>query len=803
MSRHSAKHLYKNGIKVAHWWARFQTNKMMSEQIPETFANRYKIIEKLGSGGMGVVYLAHDPVLNLNVAIKVLLADPTGLTAARLQREAMASGKLNHPIIARVFDFGQTKDGSPYMVMEYIDGKSLSELIAERGRLGVEEAIDIFRQILQGLALAHSHKIIHRNLKPSNIMVTSVDSRDQQVKLLDFGVAKLQAYSQELTSTGALLGSPIYMSPEQSQGDESDARSDIYSFGCLMFETLTGIPPFKGNSALETISMHKTKAPPLVTDVVSDLDISKELVSLIDSCLSKSPETRPQSCNDLLERLNAKPQKIQVEEIMPEAPKVESKTVMGQSPAVVAMCVAFLLALTAFAYMMINASIKIGVNKKEAEVIAKADVTQTTNTGLGGERGDELIFGMSSHRKEQKDGSTSMKFSMGIDDADLDRIDKKQKQIDFSNVNISHDQLEKLSELPLESLRLRGQELNDETVCHVSKIKTLKSLYCKNSLLTNKGIAQLGKLSNLEILRIGCPFVTSEGLSGLSQLKKLTSLQVDGDRLKDDTANYLTSFPALKSLGIGSANLSDAGVANLKKMPQLHILTIRSSLVTDQALSSLKDFKSLNIANFAGCRFSANCCVKLQPGKKMYGLSINGQRYLSVESAKALSKTDISILNLIDTPISDDALIEIGKMKCLSSLNLEPASLSARGLNALKSPPLKVLGFRHCLNLNDSMAKEISQLKDLTSLELARTGIRDNQLMMLASLSKLQNLNLDGCPGITAEGIEEFQKLYVSMHHKQCPIHRAVVFARDTQEAENFKNGMKDWRVKYEHEESD
>lgn len=776
---------------------------MMSEQIPETFANRYKIIERLGSGGMGIVYLAHDPVLNLKVAIKVLLQDPTGITAARLQREAMAAGKLNHPNIARVLDFGQTTEGSPYMVMEYVDGRSLSELIAENGKIAVDEAIEIFRQILQGLALAHSHKIIHRDLKPSNIMVTSVDLNDRQVKLLDFGVAKLEAYSQELTSTGALLGSPIYMSPEQSQGDEADARSDIYSFGCLMFETLTGTPPFKGTSAFETISMHKTKAPPLVSDLVPDLYISKELVNLIDSCLSKSPEGRPQSCNDLLERLNAKPQKIQIEEIVTETPKAESKTMMGQNPAVIVMGTVFILVLSVFVYMMINASIKIGVNKKEAEVIAKADVTQATNTGLGGERGDELMFGVSSHRAKQKDGTTSMKFNTAIDDADLERIDKNQKEIDFSSVNITHQQLEKLSELPLESLRLRGQELTDETVRHVSKIKTLKSLYCRNTLLTNKGMAELGKLSNLEILRIGCPLVSADGLSGLGKLKKLNSLQFDGDRLRDDASLYLSALPALTTLGIGSANFSDEGVANLKKLPNLQVLTVRSRLVTDHALSCLKDFKSLYVANFAQCGFSPNCCVKLHPGKKMYGLSINGQRYLSTESAKALSKTNLTTLNLMNTRISDDSLIEIGKMKRLTSLNLEPPLFSVRGLNTLKSPPLEVLRFRNCLDLNDAIVERLSQLKDLTSLDLGHSNLRDNQLMMLASLSKLQYLNLDGCPGVTPEGMEEFQKLYVSMHHRECPIRRAVVFARDNQEAENFKNGKKDWRVKYEHEESD
>jgi len=780
---------------------------MKSENIPETFANRYKIIEKLGAGGMGIVYLAHDPVLGIDVAIKVLAKDPTGLTAARLQREATAAGKLNHPNIAKVFDFGQTDNDSPYMVMEYIPGKSLSELIAERGFLPISEAIDIFEQILHGLAVAHSHKIIHRDLKPSNIMVTPSENGHNQVKLLDFGVAKLEMYSQELTSTGVLLGSPTYMSPEQSEGLDADVRSDIYSLGCLMFETLTGKPPFSGNTAFETISMHKSKAPPLLSDLAPEIEFSRNFILLIDSCLSKSPGARPQNCAELLAKLQDKPEpKIQVEEKVQdiEVQKLEPKTIMGQSPAVVAMIAMFAVALLAFGYVMISASMKTATNKKESEAIANADQdeSKTNNTGLmRGTHGNAFMSGITSRRNTLKDGTATIKFNAALEDSDFDGFDKSQKSVDFSNINLTREQVEKLDTMPLETLRLRGQEINDDTIRHISKIKTLKTFYCKNSLLTNKSLAEIGKLTNLETLRLGCPLVTADGLSGFKNLKKLSSLQLDGDRLGDDVAEHLSVLPSLISLGIGSSSFTDQGVLNLKKLPRLQTLTISSQRVTDLSLAHLKELKSLYTANFGACKFSPDCCVKLEPGKKLYGFSINGQRYFSLASAKALSKTNFSIVNLLNTRIADDHLIEIAKIKRLTSLSIDPTLITIRGLSALKSPPLEVLSFRNYLNINDAIAKKFSQMKELRSLEIAHTNITDNQLMMLASLGQLQYLNLDGCPGITSEGIEAFQKLYTSMHHKECPIHRATVLARDIQELENFKSGKKDWRVKYKGEE--
>jgi len=220
-------------------------------------SERYEIHEKLGEGGVGLVYKARDTVLDQWVAIKVMLLE-TDEGAVRFQQEARAIARLNHENIVRVFDFGQTGDGKLYMVSEFLDGSSLKELIRQRGSLSEAEAIPVFEQIARGLSYAHKNRAIHRDLKPANVMLID-DQGTYRVKLIDFGLVKLVGENQDrdqnqgLTSTGVGIGSPPYMSPEQAQGMPVDEGTDIYAMGCLIFETLSGRPPFQGETAIETI----------------------------------------------------------------------------------------------------------------------------------------------------------------------------------------------------------------------------------------------------------------------------------------------------------------------------------------------------------------------------------------------------------------------------------------------------------------------------------------------------------------------------------------------------------------------
>ena len=264
----------------------------------------YEILAPIGAGGMGEVWRARDPRLGRDVAIKVLpasfSADPGRLR--RFEQEARAAGILNHPNITAVFDIGE-HDGAPYVVQELLEGETLHSALA-RGRISSRRAIDYALQIAHGLAAAHEKRIVHRDLKPENLFVT----RDGRVKILDFGLAKLTHQEEGSGATslttaaagtepGVVLGTLGYMSPEQVRGRQADPRSDIFSFGAILYEMLAGRRAFRGESAADTMSAILREDPPDLS--ATNRDISPGLERIVHHCLEKDPERRFHSAHDL------------------------------------------------------------------------------------------------------------------------------------------------------------------------------------------------------------------------------------------------------------------------------------------------------------------------------------------------------------------------------------------------------------------------------------------------------------------------------------------------------------------------
>jgi len=267
---------------------------------PETpeFGDRYKLLKKLGAGGMGAVYKASDTSLEKTVAVKILLPGLSTETIIRFQQEARMAAKLDHPNIVKVLDFGQTPGGDLYLIMDYVGSVCLEDMIKKAGRLPLEQALPIFIQIAAGLQHAHSNKVLHRDVKPSNIMI-SEKHEEMNVQLVDFGLAKLQSDNQKLTTTGVRVGSPLYMSPEQAGGEEVDERSDIYSMGCLMFKALTGVPPLQGETYLDTIMMQRDELAPYLNEIDCGVDFPEYIEDLVAKALEKDPHERFQSARDL------------------------------------------------------------------------------------------------------------------------------------------------------------------------------------------------------------------------------------------------------------------------------------------------------------------------------------------------------------------------------------------------------------------------------------------------------------------------------------------------------------------------
>ncbi|MGF1510461.1 MAG: protein kinase [Myxococcota bacterium] len=271
----------------------------------DVIQDRYRVIEELGRGGMSIVYRAEHMLLLKRVALKLLRPELCLLpnVVERFQREARSVCRLDDPNIVRVTDFGRTEDGLLYLVMDLIEGESLAGFIAEHGPVPVAQATGVVRQILSGLAHAHSFEIVHRDLKPENIML--VQGRRLQVKILDFGIAKLGGTDhQSITQAGTVFGTPRYMSPEQAAGESVDHRTDLYTIGVILYQLLTGHVPFDGESTVQLLAKVLTQAPPTMEFEADSPAIRDHLRAVTMKALAKEPEDRFTSAKAFLEALD-------------------------------------------------------------------------------------------------------------------------------------------------------------------------------------------------------------------------------------------------------------------------------------------------------------------------------------------------------------------------------------------------------------------------------------------------------------------------------------------------------------------
>lgn len=255
--------------------------------------NRYEIVKSIGEGGMANVYLANDKILDRKVAVKVLRGDLSSddRFIRRFQREALSVSNLSHPNIVEVYDVGE-EDGEYYIVMEYIEGKTLKQLLKKRESLTLTEVIDIMTQLTDGIAHAHESYIIHRDIKPQNIMIQD----DGRIKITDFGIA-MALNATQLTQTNSVMGSVHYLPPEQASGKGATVKSDIYSMGILMYELLTGTVPFKGDNAVEIALKHmKDKIPSIRKQ---DPSIPQSVENILMKATAKNPRNRYDSAREM------------------------------------------------------------------------------------------------------------------------------------------------------------------------------------------------------------------------------------------------------------------------------------------------------------------------------------------------------------------------------------------------------------------------------------------------------------------------------------------------------------------------
>src|SRR5690348_15338220 len=299
---------------------------------PQVLGERYEIGGVLGRGGMAEVHRGRDLRLGREVAVKVLRQDLARDPSfqVRFRREAQAAASLNHPSIVAVYDTGEDRSAlgaTPYIVMEYVEGETLRDVLRREGHLDPDRAMELAADICGALDFSHRNGIVHRDVKPGNVMITP----DGAVKVMDFGIARAVSDSAAtMTSTAAVIGTAQYLSPEQARGESVDARSDVYSVGCLLYELVTGAPPFTGDSPVSVAYQHVREDPRLPSSI--NPVIPPALDAILLKAMSKNPANRYQSAaemrNDLLRAIAG--QRVEATPVMGDA---EKTTLLGAAPA--------------------------------------------------------------------------------------------------------------------------------------------------------------------------------------------------------------------------------------------------------------------------------------------------------------------------------------------------------------------------------------------------------------------------------------------------------------------------------------
>ncbi len=603
--------------------------------------DKFKVVELVGLGGMGSVFRVTHVHLGTVFALKCLNKEqPKDHTWRRFQNEAKAAHILDHPNLIKVHDFGLLPGRRPYFVMDFVDGTTVADEVQRLGRLPVKRCLRIFIQVAFAIAYAHEHGVIHRDLKSSNIMVVKGEGDEELVKIVDFGIAKLtgadEFNQQTLTKTGEIFGSPLFMSPEQCMGLSVDLRSDLYSLGCMLYEALTGAPPFIGESALATMMKHQSEPPLSLKEASMGIDFPKELERIVAKLLEKDPNNRYQNASLLAADL------IQLESQLrndgatagtvsdgtrgsgkaaytEKATSLFAGNPIGQS---IIGAVAFLIGMSV-SYFLLQ-------NELEAERARKRPIVIESQPRITAPALDEKQFSHFDPATKERVfdfPKTSIGALIFSDRPGVNCVgEKRVKDGVLIGFNPTYDALNKNPFL------LKKFSPNDLTVLYMSKNESavsrvfsslphltgLKALNVKFSDFSDADLKYLDPLSNLSYLNVSATNVTGDGLARMKFLNKLTSLHagsvqniptllervaempklyqlsLHADSLEDDLLKEVARCQSLKVLSIGmNRKITDKGVQHLSKLKQLRHLDICGTSVTMQSLKTLRQLPSL------------------------------------------------------------------------------------------------------------------------------------------------------------------------------------------------------------------
>ncbi len=639
--------------------------------------DRYEPVKIIGKGTVGTIYLCLDRrLLHKKVAVKLL----RGVFEEQLvsfHQEARATSRLNHRNIIAVYDFGVTSGGVPFMAMEYADGVNLDKLIAHQGPLDQDNAIKIIAALADALSYAHSRGIFHRDIKTSNILLVDSESKLPDVRLIDFGVAAIQHKKDESFKVQGrtIVGTPQYMSPDQCYGMSYDERSEIYSLGCVMFELLTGKPPFQGDTALEIIAMHAKEPTPSLSGRHGGISFNNAIESIVAKCLAKNRDDRYSSMFALkadLDSIIERDYSITIDGLHLDGQAGKSQH-HDRDPILSAIMVS-LVCFSAASWLLYTQLERVLSSKNVTASVKssqrKIDLTLPTLDEYGVDSGKTFI-------REYSFGRLMMEALRPITDEDLKKLatERNINELKLQAPNLNGSGFRFLSSASLVRLVINDSKLSDECLKSIATLKNLRYLeFVDCEGITHDGIQNLKDLPLNTLTVTGCG-LSNEDMLAINEIRSLSALDISNNKkISQDAITRLTESNKLQAFAISPEQMGDGCYETLARINTLQTLTFSGSKpIDDTNLVLLRSLPELNRMVFAGSCLPAKTIPILLAFPSLQRLEFTGKEY-SDDHLAMLDGAKIRTLVLSDCAITDSGFAHIVKMPKLQRVNLKRCS---------------------------------------------------------------------------------------------------------------------------------
>ena len=645
----------------------------------DIIGDNYVIIELLGIGGMGYVYKVRHLILEKIYAMKTISGEQISEIAwRRLQVEAQAIARINHPNIVGIHNLGIHQGKIPYYVMDYLKGNNLAQILKKKRHLSLEQSLPLFIEICKGLGYAHKKGIVHRDIKPGNIVILDEpDFNGARVKIVDFGIAKLAGTidpdNQKLTTIGEVFGSPLYMSPEQCDGKRIDARSDIYSLGCTFFEVLCGEVPFYGENPVATMLMHSQAKPPTLYEA-SGLDFPESMENLVATMLAKAPMDRYPNLESVAEDLqnilegreisaspfnaHGMPKRLLNDDDRKQLPVTEEATALKAIESITPRKIAILASTLIVSLMVI---IFYFINQraidKTTAVATKALVAKTTPATT--EKYSHVLSNGQIQFNFPEDHSIGTISTVYNDpqakQAQSTLTFKKNEKLNFiaNEDAIAHPEcfdLFKENDLysfsaPQSSIITDIEKTSKEcdvnaAIPHIAKLTGLEVLNLDMSNTSDSAVEYLSRLPNLKTLKLCDTRISHTELSKLKQLKNLTYLSFSHNNGCKDLLRALAGSTKIDSLYLEGQTIDEECAHLLTKCPNLKHLDLEGSTTTNKILEVIATLPKLEYVGVTACPVTLAGIVKIRKAHSGSNLKVASSKTVRTNLNEAFGGED-------------------------------------------------------------------------------------------------------------------------------------------------------------------